>query len=94
MTRFNATSKGMIPFTPEEELAADLEAAQWAQGADTRAAEQVRNTRNELLSATDYYALTDVTMTQEMTTYRQALRDVPEQEGFPNDINWPEKPQE
>ena len=59
-----------------------------------RMAAEVRKERNQRLSATDFYALTDVTLSAEMTAYRQALRDVPEQDGFPNDINWPEKPQE
>tara|TARA_R110000824_G_scaffold47236_1_gene134729 strand:+ start:1534 stop:1800 length:267 start_codon:yes stop_codon:yes gene_type:complete len=50
----------------------------------------VREERNTKLSATDWTASTDVTMTAEMTTYRQALRDVPAQAGFPNTIDWPE----
>jgi hypothetical protein len=37
----------------------------------------LRAERNKLLAATDFYALTDVTMSPEMTTYRQALRDLP-----------------
>ena len=52
----------------------------------------VREERNTKLSATDWTASTDVTMTAEMTTYRQALRDVPAQAGFPNTITWPEAP--
>lgn len=52
-----------------------------------------RATRDELLKATDHYGLSDVTMSDEMTTYRQALRDVPQQETFPSSITWPEKPE-
>jgi hypothetical protein len=52
-----------------------------------------RSTRDELLKATDHFALSDVTMSAEMTTYRQALRDVPQQAGFPNTITWPTKPE-
>tara|TARA_R110000803_G_scaffold186486_1_gene248864 strand:+ start:191 stop:571 length:381 start_codon:yes stop_codon:yes gene_type:complete len=51
---------------------------------------EVRTERDAKLSATDWTASTDVTMTAEMTTYRQALRDVPAQAGFPNTIDWPE----
>ena len=51
-----------------------------------------RATRDELLKATDHYGLSDVTMSDEMTAYRQALRDIPQQEGFPNSITWPTKP--
>lgn len=51
-----------------------------------------RAKRDELLKETDHYGLSDVTMSTEMTTYRQALRDVPQQTGFPSTISWPEKP--
>ena len=52
-----------------------------------------RSTRDNLLKATDHFALSDVTMSAEMTTYRQALRDVPQQSEFPNNITWPTKPE-
>ena len=52
-----------------------------------------RATRDDLLKATDHYGLSDVTMTEAMTAYRQALRDVPQQEGFPQTITWPTKPE-
>ena len=54
-----------------------------------------RMERNILLAETDYAALPDTPeMSDAMTAYRQALRDVPAQEGFPSDITWPEKPEE
>ena len=50
--------------------------------------------RNARLAETDYVALPDTPeMTDAMRTYRQALRDVPAQEGFPTNITWPEKPE-
>jgi hypothetical protein len=52
-----------------------------------------RATRDDLLKATDHYGLSDVTMTDAMTAYRQALRDVPQQAGFPQTITWPTKPE-
>jgi hypothetical protein len=52
-----------------------------------------RSTRDDLLKATDHYGLSDVTMSADMATYRQALRDVPQQEGFPGTITWPTKPE-
>lgn len=52
-----------------------------------------RSTRDDLLKATDHYGLSDVTMSEAMTAYRQALRDVPQQEGFPGTITWPTKPE-
>jgi|TARA_R100001460_G_scaffold20189_3_gene41918 hypothetical protein len=53
-----------------------------------------RGIRNGLLSDTDIYGLTDVTMTDEMKTYRQSLRDLPTHENWPNleDSDWPTKP--
>lgn len=52
----------------------------------------VRAQRNFLLSETDYLALSDNTLTQEMAIYRQALRDITNQAGFPETIIWPTKP--
>jgi len=61
--------------------------------ADTaKLAARERSTRNALLAETDHYALSDVTMSDDMKTYRQALRDVPQQENFPGTITWPTKP--
>lgn len=52
-----------------------------------------RKERDERLKQTDIYAsLSDVTMSSEMSTYRQALRDVPQQTGFPSTITWPTHP--
>ena len=55
-------------------------------------AKSARSKRDELLKETDHYGLSDVTMSDAMTTYRQALRDVPQQTDFPSTISWPEKP--
>ena len=49
-----------------------------------------RNRRYQLLSATDYLALSDQTMPENVKDYRQKLRDIPEQSGFPYEIEWPE----
>jgi folate-dependent tRNA-U54 methylase TrmFO/GidA len=53
-----------------------------------------RATRNGLLAATDYMALSDVTMSEAVTTYRQALRDITSHANWPNmsDSDWPTKP--
>ena len=92
MTRYHATPEGNIPFTAEEEAARDAEEAAWAAGADDRKAEEVRTERNQLLLQTDWMASTDVTLSDAWRTYRQALRDVPTQSGFPNNVTWPTKP--
>lgn len=51
-----------------------------------------RRKRNRLLTETDVWALSDRTMTAEQTAYRQALRDITGQAGFPTEITWPTKP--
>ena len=70
----------------------DQQAAYDAQNTATLAASE-RAKRDSLLKETDHFGLSDVTMSAEMTTYRQALRDVPQQEGFPSTITWPTKPE-
>ena len=92
MTRYHATPEGNVPFTAEEEAEWDAMEAAYAAGADTRKSEEVRQERNSLLSETDWMAGSDVTMSDEWRTYRQALRDIPSQEGFPNTVTWPTKP--
>ena len=61
---------------------------------DDEAAENVRKQRDDKLAATDFYALTDVTLTADMTTYRQALRDITDHANFPylEKDDWPIKP--
>lgn len=56
------------------------------------AARRLLNYRAGLLAETDWCALSDVTMSDEMRSYRQALRDITKQEGFPFSVVWPEKP--
>ena len=51
-----------------------------------------REKRDGLLAATDFYALSDVVMTSDMTTYRSDLRAVPAQENFPTTVTWPTAP--
>ena len=58
---------------------------------DAEKAEGMRTQRNELLAQTDFYALSDVTMSDEMKTYRQALRDLPTHKDWPKST-FPEKP--
>jgi hypothetical protein len=51
----------------------------------------VRRDRDARLSETDYLALSDQTLSGDMETYREALRDVPSQSD-PDNISWPVKP--
>tara|TARA_R110001592_G_C13080944_1_gene742629 strand:+ start:1193 stop:1471 length:279 start_codon:yes stop_codon:yes gene_type:complete len=52
----------------------------------------IRAGRDRLLAKTDWMSGSDVTMSDEWRTYRQALRDIPSQSGFPNTITWPVEP--
>jgi len=53
---------------------------------------RLRSKRNQLLAETDYLALSDVTLSSDMTTYRQALRDLPANTSDPANPVWPAKP--
>ena len=53
---------------------------------------EVRRQRDQLLSETDYLALADSTLTDEMRSYRQALRDLPANTVDPANPVWPVKP--
>jgi hypothetical protein len=96
MARHHLINGVQVPFTAAEEAARDAEEATWAAGAFDRAIAEVRRKRDALIAATDYLALSDNTLSAEMTTYRQALRDITngvttvEQA---NAITWPTKPE-
>lgn len=59
-------------------------------------AENVRSERDRRLAETDYYMMpdypSDPNNIEEMKAYRQALRDIPKQEGFPSKFTWPDVP--
>lgn len=84
----------LTDMTSEEISQRQAEATAWAAGANDRAAADNREKRDRLIAETDYFALTDVTLTAEMTTYRQALRDITSHANWPNlsDSDWPTKP--
>ena len=76
MARHHNINGVQVPFTAEEEAQRDAEELAYANGAFDRAMADLRQKRNSLLTATDYLALSDNTLTTEMSTYRQALRDL------------------
>ena len=79
-------------FTDGETTAAQQEAAYKAQK-DAEQAKNVRDERNKKLSECDWTQLADSTADKAAwATYRQALRDITKQAGFPWDITWPEAP--
>ena len=52
----------------------------------------LREERDRLIAATDWWALSDLTMTSAQTTYRQALRDITKSATSLDDVTWPTKP--
>lgn len=66
----------LVDLPPSELAERQQDALNWQNGAFDRSMEELRQKRNNLLAQTDYLALSDQTMTAEMTTYRQALRDI------------------
>ena len=85
-----------IQFTAEEEKARDLEEQAWADAAPARRMADLREQRNQLLAETDWMGNSDVTMSEDWKTYRQALRDItkttPADDALSN-ITWPNKPE-
>ena len=95
MARHKMVDGVRIEFTPEEEAARDAEEAAWAAGAFDRAMVGLREDRNRNLSATDWHALQDVTMSDAMAAYRQDLRDLPAGLTTVEEVKavtWPTKP--
>lgn len=76
MPRHHNINGVQVPFTAQEEADRDAEELAWSNGAFDRAIADLRSKRDRLLAATDHLALSDQTLTTEMTTYRQSLRDI------------------
>ena len=77
----------------EDATAAEQEAAYRAQK-DAEQAKSVRDDRNKRLTESDWTQVADAPVDQAAwATYRQALRDVPSQAGFPWDVQWPTQPE-
>ena len=95
MPRYHNINGNRVQFTAEEETARDAEEKAWADGAVGRAQADLRAKRNRLLAETDYYALSDNTLSDDMKTYRQQLRDFPAGKDTVakcEDATWPTKP--
>ena len=95
MPRYHNINGVKVQFTAEEETARDAEEKAWADGAVARAQADLRSRRNRLLAETDFYALSDVTLSDDMKTYRKDLRDLPAGKDTVdkcNNATWPTKP--
>lgn len=76
----------IIDWTPEQ-------IAEWQVQSEIESASYVRAERNNLLASCDWTQLPDAPVDQTAWAfYRQCLRDITNQEGFPTNVVWPEKP--
>ena len=95
MPKTKLVNNVLVEITGNELVELEAREQAWIDGALDRALQGVREKRNKLLVETDYLALSDNTLSAEMSTYRQALRDITngittvEQA---NNVTWPTKP--
>ena len=95
MARYHTTQAGNVAFTAEEETARDAEEKAWADGKEARDWLAIRNKRNSLLAETDWWASSDLTMSEAQKKYRTDLRNLPSTISDPSTwegITWPTKP--
>ena len=95
MPRYHNINGEVVQFTAEEETAWDEKETAWDNAAPARALATLRDKRNRLLAETDFYGNSDVSMSDAMTTYRQALRDLPAGKDTVDkceNATWPTKP--
>ena len=91
MPRYKMVNGERIQFTAEEEAARDVEEASWEAGAFDRAMADLRTKRNNLLSSSDWTALSDTALTSakrtEWQTYRTNLRNLTDGLNTVDDVN-------
>ena len=75
---FDATTKTVRDYTAEEQADYDARMKALNDSIVPRKLEAIRKLRNEKLSETDYLAFADNTLSDEMKTFRQSMRDVPQ----------------
>ena len=93
MTQHKIVNGQKIELTTEEIAIKQAKEQEWENNRENRAWKKLRDKRNLLLAETDWTANTDVTMSDAMRTYRQALRDLPSSTSNPDDVVFPEKPE-
>jgi soluble cytochrome b562 len=76
MARYKMVGNNRIELTAEELTVLNARETTWSNGALDRALNKLREKRNKLLVETDWMANSDVTMSDDWKTYRQALRDI------------------
>ena len=96
MARHHLINGIQVPFTAEEEAQWDANESAYADGAFDRSIANLRQDRNRKLAETDFYALSDNTLSDEMKQYRKDLRDITIGLSTVEDVNnvtWPTKPE-
>ena len=78
MVRYHNINGKHVQFTAEEETARDAEEKAWADKSAERKLNAIKQIRLQKLQETDYLALSDVTMSDAVKTWRQSLRDLPQ----------------
>ena len=74
-----AWNNGKLRELSAEEIAViEADRKEWNDAKPTRQLAEIRKIRNRKLSETDYLAMSDNTMSDEMKTYRQSMRDIPQ----------------
>ena len=95
MPRYHNINGNVVQFTAAEETARDNEETAVANAAPARALAELKSKRTRLLAETDFWGNSDMSMTDAMTTYRQALRDLPAGKDTVakcTNATWPTKP--
>ena len=95
MPRYHNINGTNVQFTAAEETARDNEETAVANAAPARALATLKQKRTRLLAETDFWGNSDMSMTDAMTTYRQALRDLPAGKNTVDsceNVTWPTKP--
>ena len=99
MPRYHNINGERVQFTAEEETARDNEETAWANAAPARALVELRSKRNRLLQSSDWEIMQELekgnAISDDMKTYRQALRDLPSGKDTVDkceNATWPTKP--
>lgn len=91
------TTNGLRPLTPKEELEFEQTEIELQLQQQQQKIKNVRNERNRLLIDSDWVVVKSFERNENIPAaweiYRQALRDIPQQAGFPDNVVWPTKPE-
>ena len=78
MVRYHNVNGERVQFTAEEETQRDAEEKAWNDATADRKLSLIREIRNQKLFETDYLAMSDNTISDEMKAFRKSMRDIPQ----------------